>query len=79
MEVFILAAQTADGFIAKNHTHAATWTSKEDKQRFVELTKDAGVIVMGSTTFKTLPKPLKNRLNVVYSNTIKQTDIISLF
>lgn len=76
MEPFILAAQTVDGYIAKDKTHSATWTSKEDKQRFVELTKDAGVVVMGSTTFKTLPKPLKNRLNVIYSNSIKQSDIV---
>lgn len=43
------------------------WTSKEDKKRFVELTKRAGVIVMGSKTFRTLSKPLKDRLNIVYS------------
>lgn len=75
MEIFIIAAQTSDGFIARNANHPAIWTSKEDKKRFVELTKDAGVVVMGSTTFKTLPKPLKERLNVVYSNTLKNDDL----
>lgn len=64
---FIIAAQTADGFIAKDATHAAFWTSKEDKVRFIELTKKAGVVVMGSQTFKTLPRPLKERRNIVYS------------
>ncbi len=67
MKVFIIAAQTLDGFIAKETNHPAFWTSKEDKQRFVELTKRAGVCVMGSTTFKTLPRPLKERVNIVYS------------
>ncbi len=75
MEIFIIAAQTADGFIARDANHPAVWTSKEDKKRFVELTKDAGVVVMGSTTFKTLPRPLKERLNVVYSNNLKDEDL----
>jgi dihydrofolate reductase len=65
--VFIIAAQTIDGFIAKDSSHPAFWTSKEDKKRFVELTQRAGVCVMGSQTFKTLPRPLKERHNVVYS------------
>jgi dihydrofolate reductase len=65
--VFVIAAQTLDGFIAKDSNHPAFWTSKEDKERFVKLTKQAGVCIMGSSTFKTLPRPLKERHNVVYS------------
>nr|AIA11687.1 Dihydrofolate reductase [uncultured bacterium] len=67
MKVFIIAAVTADGFIGKDEKHAAFWTSKEDKKRFVELTKRAGVVVMGSNTYATLPRPLKERTNIVYS------------
>jgi len=67
IKVFIIAAQTADGFIAKDTHHAAYWTSKEDKQHFVEHTKRAGVVVMGKTTFQTLPRPMKDRLNIVYT------------
>ncbi len=69
MKCFIISALTADGYIAKNRTHAAMWTSKEDKKRFVALTKQAGVIVMGLNTWQTLGKPLKDRLNIVYSPT----------
>ena len=78
MKVFIIAAITTDGFIAKDENHAAMWTSKEDKKRFVELTKQAGVAIMGSRTFRTLPRPLKERLNIVYSKSpdfINQTKI----
>jgi dihydrofolate reductase len=64
---FIITALTTDGFIARDTSHVALWTSKDDKRRFVELTKQAGVVVMGATTFKTLPRPLKDRLNIVYS------------
>jgi dihydrofolate reductase len=69
MNIFIIAAQTIDGFIAKDKDHAATWTSKADKKHFIEHTKAARVMVMGSRTFATLPFPLKDRLNVVYTRT----------
>ncbi len=67
MICFIIAAITVDGYIAKEVNHPALWTCKEDKRRFVALTKRAGVIVMGSHTFKTLPGALKERTNIVYS------------
>lgn len=67
MKTFIIAAMSADGYIARDEKHSAFWTGKEDKKRFVELTKRAGVVVMGSHTFTTLPRPLKERVNIVYS------------
>jgi dihydrofolate reductase len=67
IKTFIIAAVSADGFIAKDENHPAYWTSKEDKDRFVEITKRAGVVVMGSTTYETLKRPLADRLNIVYS------------
>lgn len=67
MKVFISVAMSADGFIAKDSTHAAMWTSKADKKRFIELTKRAGVVVMGLNTWKTLGRPLKERVNIVYA------------
>jgi dihydrofolate reductase len=70
MNTFIISALTTDGYIAKNATHPALWTSKADKKRFVEITKRAGVVVMGLNTFNTLGgKPLKDRLNIIYSPT----------
>jgi dihydrofolate reductase len=67
IKTFIIVAQTSDGFIAKNSTHPAVWTSKEDKRRFVDITKRAGVMVMGLNTFQTFPSPLQDRLHIVYS------------
>ncbi len=67
MKTFIIAAQSADGFIAKDQKHPAYWTSREDKKRFVELTKRAGVVIMGRATFETLHKPLSDRRVIVYS------------
>ena len=74
MTTFIIAAITADGFIAKNSNHLASWTSKEDKKFFVEKTKEAGVVIMGLNTYKTIGKPLPGRLNIVYSKTEKDLE-----
>ena len=68
ISAFIIAALTADGFIAKNPGHSPLeWTSKEDKQFLTRKTKEAGVVIMGENTYKTIGMPLKDRLNIVYS------------
>jgi dihydrofolate reductase len=63
----MMMAMTADGKIAKDKTQFADWTSREDKKLFVEISKAHGVIMMGENTFRTFPAPLKDRLNVVFS------------
>ena len=67
MKTFIIAAVSTDGFIGKNSSHLADWTSKEDKRFFIEMTKKAGVIVMGQNTYEAIGRPLPDRLNIVYS------------
>lgn len=67
MRVFIIAALTVDGFIARHGTHLADWTGPEDKKLFVKLTKEAGTIVMGSRTFATIGCALPGRRNIVYT------------
>ena len=67
MKTFLIAALSADGFIAKDSGHLADWTSKEDKKFFMEITKKVGVIIMGQNTYETIGKPLPDRLNIVYS------------
>ena len=70
MNVFIIAVISADGFIAERTDQISTsWTTKEDRRFFSERTKEAGVIVLGYTTYKTIGKPLPDRLNIVYSTT----------
>jgi dihydrofolate reductase len=67
MRVFIIASLTADGFIGLNTDHlSTTWTSKEDTQLFVKISKAAGVVVMGSRTFATINRPLPGRRLIVY-------------
>jgi dihydrofolate reductase len=69
IKVFLIAAQSADGFIAQDHSAPSTsWTSKEDKAFFVEKTKEAKVMIMGATTYKTIGRPMKDRTTIVYSS-----------
>jgi dihydrofolate reductase len=69
MLIFIIAVLTADGLIAESTNQISTdWTSAEDKKFFSERTKQAGVIVLGYNTYKTIGRPLPGRLNIVYAN-----------
>lgn len=68
MKVFIIVAISVDGFIGLNSHHEADWTSKEDKQLFVKMTKEAGVMVMGSSTFNTIGRGLPGRKTIVYTS-----------
>lgn len=67
MKVFIIAAISADGYIAKGANDLADWTSAEDKKLFVKLTKQAGVMVMGATTLATIGRALPGRRTIVYT------------
>lgn len=72
MHVFLIAAISIDGYIAKDlTTPSTTWTSQEDKLLFTELTQRAGVLVMGRKTFETFGRPLKNRKIIVLSSQAK--------
>lgn len=67
MEIFLIAATTADGYIGRHSTDKSTnWTSTEDKQFYVSLIKTADVIVMGSTSFDTFDRYPKNSNWVIY-------------
>ncbi len=73
----LIVATSKDGFIArdKDKDPSTTWTSHEDKKRFVELSKKIGTIILGLNTFNTFPKdeqgnskPLKGRHHIIYAD-----------
>lgn len=68
MKTVLVAAVTADGFIGRTSAHFADWTGKADKKLFVQITKEAGTVIMGSNTFATLGRPLKDRRTIVYTS-----------
>jgi dihydrofolate reductase len=65
MKVILLMAVTADGMIARDSSQLVDWTGKADKKYFVEITRKAGVMIMGSKTFDTIGKVLPGRKNIV--------------
>lgn len=68
MHCFLIVALTADGYIGKDAHHTSTrWTSAEDSRWFNQRTKQAGVMVMGRTTFDTIGRALPDRSTIVYS------------
>lgn len=74
MKVSIIAALTADGFIARGDDHLSTqWTSAEDKKFFREFTREAGTMVTGYNSFATYGKALPGRRNIVYTH--RQIDV----
>ena len=65
MHVILMVAITVDGKIARSADHYPDWTGKADKRFYVEVTKKAGVMIMGSTTFDTIGRVLPGRKTVV--------------
>lgn len=80
MEIFAIAALSADGFIAQSSDQVSTqWTSKEDAAWFAQKTKAAQYCVMGRTTYQTFNRPLKDRTLLVLSKNAPHTiDVHSL-
>jgi dihydrofolate reductase len=74
MKLTCLMAQTLDGLIAKDRAHFPDWTEKADKVFFMKRTKQSGVMIMGRTTFETLPGVLPGRLHVVLSRKAGEWD-----
>jgi len=65
MRIICLAALTLDGKLARTAEHFVNWSSKEDKRLFMRTSKEAGVLIVGHNTYKTLPGPLPGRLHMV--------------
>lgn len=65
MHVSLMVAISVDGKIARASDHYPDWTGKADKQLYVEITKQAGVMIMGSTTFDIIGRVLPGRKTIV--------------
>jgi dihydrofolate reductase len=65
MKVILVMALTLDGVSGRNSKDPVDWTGKADKKKFVEITKEAGVIIYGSTTYDAIGRPLPKRKNIV--------------
>lgn len=69
MHVFLLAAITLDGRIARHEGDKSfDWTSPEDKQFYVSKIKTADAIVMGRSSFETFTRYPKGSRWVIYTS-----------
>jgi len=75
MKVTLMMAITLDGKIARDDRHFPDWTGSEDKKLFVQITKSAGAIIMGSKTYDTIGRPLPGRKNIILTrNQARRSD-----
>lgn len=71
MRVFAIAAITANGFIGQAEDQISwDWTSPEDRKLLVQLTKEAGTVVLGAKTFATFKRKraFPGRRTIVYTS-----------
>ncbi len=69
MKRVLIAAISLDGFIAQERNQASTtWTSQADKKWFSLISREVGTVIMGSTTFNTIGRPLSGRKTIIYTS-----------
>ncbi len=64
-KTILVCATTVNGWIGRDGQNRPDWTSPGDMDHFSAFTRRIGAVVMGHRTFRSLPRPLPNRLNVV--------------
>ena len=70
--VSLVMVSSIDGVIAEGTKEFINWSSREDKLHFAKVTREAGCVIMGSHTFDTLGRPLKDRTNIVITSRVKE-------
>lgn len=73
MKVVLVMAVTLDGKIGRHPGDPVDWTGSADKKEFVELTRRAGVMIMGSRTFDAIGRVLPGRKSVVLTRDRSRT------
>jgi len=75
MKVLLIMAQSVDGVIGKSSDEFIDWSGNADKKMFMRLTKEAGVVIMGSKTYNTIGKPLPGRKNIVLTRNSSRKNV----
>ena len=71
MEIILIAAVSKDKVIGKQGS--IPWKIKEDLSFFKEKTLNSPII-MGRATYESIGRPLPNRLNIVMTRSVKNTE-----
>ena len=75
MIISSLVAMNADNVIGVNND--LPWTLKDDLQHFKNYSMNKAII-MGRNTYDSIGRPLPNRFNIVVSNTMNETEGLSI-
>lgn len=65
MKTILLCAVSLDGKIARNSFDKLDWVSQANKKFFAQVTRKAGIVLVGNNTFKAIGRPLPERLLIV--------------
>jgi dihydrofolate reductase len=66
MKISLVILESLDGVISKGNEDKLDWGSKDDKDFFKKKVNKAGFMIMGSTTYETMPKVLfKDKFTLV--------------
>ncbi len=69
MHVKLVAATSIDGFIARRaNERSFDWTSAEDKALYISQIKEAGAVIMGSTSFQTFTRYPRGLTFAIYTH-----------
>lgn len=65
----LIILQSLDGFIARYQDDSLSWGSWEDKEHFRNMTKQIGVMIIGSNTYRKMPESaFDKRFNLVLTS-----------
>jgi dihydrofolate reductase len=74
MKLSLMCAKSDNDVIGLDNT--LPWKIRDDMKMFQKITKRAGFILMGRTTFESLgSKPLPERVNIILSSTMEQPEL----
>lgn len=75
LNFYAVAVITVDGKIARDSSHMADWSSKEDKDFLYEKMSESDVIILGNNTYKIAKDKLTERKRncIVFTNSIDKT------
>ena len=73
IKTIVIILQSLDGFIARNQDDNLSWGSYQDKEHFRNLSKEIGVMILGSNTYRKMPESaFEERFTLVLTSTPNQ-------
>ncbi len=76
MKKILIVATSLDGYIARRRDQVSTaWTSAADRKWFGQISRQAGVLIMGAPTYATIGRALPDRQIIVMGEASDNQDL----